>query len=703
MSLNLAERSNERLAANAAIVELAASRGIRPDPKQLVSEWAAQHRVVPDDGARPGPWDNSVSPELVEPMDVLSPDDPTHRMVLIKCAQSGGSAIGENWIGYIMHRAPGPMMYIGPTVKGAKDWYQEKLGPTIMATSCLSPLRGGVVAPNRSRSGEGSTSERIRFKGGFLNLAGANSAATLRQHSIRYMLRDDRSAWTEDADGEGNPMNLSDQRLKTYRRFGMAKVADISTPKIKGMDIDADYENSDRRRYYMACKACGDLTDWDWDDVVRSEAPPYHCKVSCPSCGEVHTMADRDDMKSPDNGARWVPTVEDPETGEVPQKTLTPDEAEAWRERRTGKAVKGYWLTGFMNTFDTWENIAAEEDAAGDDPALIQPFYNGTLGRSYEPKGEGPDWEKMSARREADWRRGELPAGPLFVTFTVDVQAAGLYWLFKGWGPNKQGWTCDHGFISGLTDAPLEGAWPVLDMVVDRGLRFGNVMVAPDLIGVDSNYNADAALTWVKRRHNAMALNGEAGWAKPPIFRMTNPEIKKTGRSMGKARKYGVRVWHVGTYGLKGALMVYLDRGPNEGGAGFPSGYQHFPADAEDEYFQHLANEYVAIEKVRGLDQRTWKPRGPNHYLDCEVYGWALTHHAGIWHWNDAQWDKRAADLAELSKAAQADLFQSTATAVPSAAPVQPDDEETVPKAVPIKQKRQADAGLDALAKLNQR
>lgn len=661
-----------RLRANAAVASTSLAAGFRPDPRMLVSEWAEEYRIVPDTGSLPGEWSNKVAPYLVEIMDRLSPDDPCEGVVVMKPSQSGGSAVAENWLGFIMHMAPGPAMYIGPTVKAAKDWKVEKLDPTIEATDVLNPAKGGVVAPQRSRSGEGSTAERLKFRGAFLLFAGANSAATLRQHSIRYMVRDDRSGWTDDADGEGDPRSLSDKRLKTYRVFGMSKVLDISTPLYKGADIDRDYEAGDRRRWYAACKACGDLTDFDWEDVTRNEAQPYRCRVTCPSCGEIHTDSDREAMYDPDRGACWVPSAPDAD-GVVPPKTIARAEIGEWRDRHTGRYTPSYAITGLMSVFERWDMIAQEEDAAGDDPELVRPFVTTTLGRPYEPKGEGPDWEVLSARRDSELVRGALPAGPLYVTLAVDVQGDGLYWERVGWGPGKQSWTIDYGYLAGETDVALEGAWAKLDRIVENGTRFAGTRIADDLIGVDSGYNSEPVYEWVRRRPNALALKGEDGWSKLPIFRAQTPEVKKRGRSAGKAKRYGIKIWLVGTWGIKGALMVYLGREIAQGEAGAPTGYCRFPRDAEEEYFRHLVSEYVRQVEEKGETVRRWEKRGPNHWLDCRVYNFALTHYAGLWAWDEKRWDQRAAELAEISQSGTGDLFDSTAAAVPAAVPASGD------------------------------
>src|SRR5581483_10125384 len=134
----------------------------------------------------PGPWRHATAPYLVEIMENLSPHDPCEEVVILKSSQSGGSALAENWVGFISDIAPGPAMYVQATFRAAIDWSAEKLWPTIEATPQLNPARGGTIRAQAARDGEGSTKYRVKFRrGGYLLLAGANSAPTLRQHTIR--------------------------------------------------------------------------------------------------------------------------------------------------------------------------------------------------------------------------------------------------------------------------------------------------------------------------------------------------------------------------------------------------------------------------------------------------------------------------------------------------------------------------------------
>ena len=102
------------------ICRTAAAASLRPDPLLTVSEWSDEYRILSARAsAEPGSWRTSRTPYLQEIMDCLSPSSPIERIVFMKGAQVGATECGNNWIGYIIHQAPGPMMAVQPTVEMA--------------------------------------------------------------------------------------------------------------------------------------------------------------------------------------------------------------------------------------------------------------------------------------------------------------------------------------------------------------------------------------------------------------------------------------------------------------------------------------------------------------------------------------------------------------------------------------------------------
>ena len=217
------------IAANAAALDRAAARAFAPPPLVSVSEWAEAHRRFPEEDAFPGPWKNATAPELVEIMDALDPRDPCEQVTLTKCAQSGGSASAENFIGFVADLHPAPMLFVQATAPAAKNWAREKFWPMVGATPRLDPDRGAAIRPLGERDGSGSNQKTIVFArgNGYVILCGANSPADLRQRTVRYAIEDDLDQFPDDLDNQGSPESMVDARLKV-RGLANVRVADAS-------------------------------------------------------------------------------------------------------------------------------------------------------------------------------------------------------------------------------------------------------------------------------------------------------------------------------------------------------------------------------------------------------------------------------------------------------------------------------------------
>src|SRR5436189_6442494 len=99
-----------------AVYGTAFSQGLRPELRLTVSQWADNYRLLSQRAsAEAGRWRTTRTPYLREIMDSLSSSSPYERVVFMKGAQIGGTECGNNWLGYIINHAPGPVMSIQPT------------------------------------------------------------------------------------------------------------------------------------------------------------------------------------------------------------------------------------------------------------------------------------------------------------------------------------------------------------------------------------------------------------------------------------------------------------------------------------------------------------------------------------------------------------------------------------------------------------
>ena len=138
-------------------IERAWREGLRPDPLLTVSQWADRYRVLSQRASsEPGRWRTDRTPYLREILDCLSPASPWQRVALMKGAQIGGTECGNNWIGYVVHQAPGPMMAVAPTVELAKRNSKQRIDPLIEESEVLRER----VKERRSRDSGNTVSRK---------------------------------------------------------------------------------------------------------------------------------------------------------------------------------------------------------------------------------------------------------------------------------------------------------------------------------------------------------------------------------------------------------------------------------------------------------------------------------------------------------------------------------------------------------------
>src|SRR5262245_56383757 len=259
----------------------AAAAGLRPDPVLTVSEWSDAYRMLSSRASsEPGPWRTRRTPYLKEIMDALSPASKWERTVFMKGAQIGATEAGNNWLGYIIHKCPGPLMAVQPTTDMAKRLSKQRIDPLIED----SPELRGRVSEARSRDAS-NTQLSKEFPGGILVMTGANSAVGLRSMPVRFLFLDEVDGYPSDVDGEGDPVNLAIARTRTFPR---RKIFIASTPSLRGMSrIEMLYEESDQRQFYVPCPHCMESQPLAFEQLRWPKGKPQQAKYYCRGCGAV--------------------------------------------------------------------------------------------------------------------------------------------------------------------------------------------------------------------------------------------------------------------------------------------------------------------------------------------------------------------------------------------------------------------------------
>lgn len=657
----------------ATLVRAALIEGLTPPRRRTVSQWAEERRIVSADSGspQPGPWSNDLLPHLVEPMDCCSVSDPCTDVVVVGSAQGGKSSIGENFIGYGIDDDPAPMLVVLPTLDEAKKYNRIKLATMIDATPSLRRR----VAEQKSRDEAGSTASFKKFRGGFLQIAGANASAGLQMISVRRLLGDEVAEFPDDLDGRGDPWEMAIARTTAWWNRGVKRLM-VSTPGVKGAcRITAAYEASDQRRLYLPCPSCGEwfLPRFGCMKIER-RGGALDAWLQCPAHGCVIEHHHKRAMVRRDG---WLKTY----PGEGAPGDVVPDGAfEIFRARPSEGRQPGFHFWQVVSPFVTWSQIAMRHEASGGNHLLEKVFSQQVLGEAFEEKGEAPDDEKLFLVSRNGHRLGAVPPGGLVLTGAVDVQGNRLEWAVYAWaGTALTSWIVDAGVIEG--DPEADETWKALDAVMARRYALAGGRVYPvELWGIDAGYKSHAVYAYSRGRPRVLATNGLAGHLLPIVGTPKKVDVNWKGKPV----KGGALLYPMGTYPLKSLLYAGLRKtleGPDENGV-YPAGMVHLSRDLDRAYLAQLTAEYLADVATRdGRMRKEWKKKRDvaNEALDIWVIARAMAFQLGLDRYTADQWRMLAIEREAPPDQPQGDLLAPLAVKPPAPAPVEeaaapPDD-----------------------------
>lgn len=563
--------------ANCAIVN-----GLTRNPIQTVTEWANEYRFLSSvSSSEPGKWQTERTPYLQEIMDCLSPNHPCERVVFMKGAQIGGTECGNNWMGFIICNAPGPMLIVNPTTETAKRTSKMRIDPAI--ENC-PVLREKIKSP-RSRD-SGNTMLIKEFPGGILILTGANSPIGLRSMPVRYLFLDEVDGFPDEAGAEGDPVDLAVQRTAT---FNNRKIFMVSTPTIKDASrIEQAFLEGDQRYFHVPCPHCGHYQVLRWRNVIFDPKNLTEAVYKCEKCGAIWHDYQKDQILK--NG-KWIATNPDGNPG-----------------------VASFHLSSLYSPhgWTSWTSIAREFLNSKDDPSRLQVWTNTKLAETWEDMaGQAIDPTSLMVRREK-WGP-ELPKQVVILTCGVDVQDNRLELEIVGWGRGEESWSIDYHVLYGDPSTPE--LWSQLDEILSR--KYPHSKDVPDLpiaaTCIDSGgHYTDYVINYchARRLHGVFAIKGIGGIGKP-IWPATASKSYTTKKP----------VYLIGVNDAKDILMRRLHLEDSSG-----AGVWHFPMDRESDWFEQVTNE-VAVKKLsKGRLIREWVPRKNGvrtEGLDCRVYAYA--------------------------------------------------------------------------------
>lgn len=401
---------------------------LRPPERLTVSQAASKYRYLNNPGSYSGPWLNSLTPYMVEPMDELT-NPALSAEIFVGPAQSGKSdSLLLNWLTYSVKCDPMDMIMYSPSMAAARDFSIRRVDRVHKHSRVVGAmLRADRDADNKF--------DKHYVSGNMLSLSWPSSTEMAGKPIPRVALTDyDRME--DNIDGEGSPFDLASKRTTTFGSFAMCLAESSPSRALEDprwiasspheapptTGILALYNRGDRRRWQWPCPHChqyfeGEFSMLKWEDLGDDLSSAETVRMVCPKCGEDIHPNERHEMQ------QWGMWIRDGETIDKQGKKY----GKPYRS-----SIASFWLKGVAAAFTSWKKLvetylaASREYEKTQNEEPLKKFYNTDLAEIYVPKSleneRIPEHLKARAEHFCDEDERVVPEGVRFLVATVDVQ-----------------------------------------------------------------------------------------------------------------------------------------------------------------------------------------------------------------------------------------------------------------------------------------
>ncbi|GJE27958.1 terminase gpA endonuclease subunit [Methylobacterium organophilum] len=635
---------------------------VRPKTRTTPDEWGAENRTYPASSGYPGKRNPRLTPYGI-PFGRAVASRRYKRCVFVISAQSGKSETLLDIIGQRLDERPAPILYIGPN----KQFIQEQWEPRVMALLDEAPTLASKVA-----RGKRMTKTRKVIAGVPLRLAHAGSSTALKSDPASLALTDEADELMANVKGQGDPIGLIDARGDTYADFVHAMV---STTSHGAKETELDPVSGLWFWKVQPAESIGSTVWKFWQSGTR-----YHWTWKCPHCGERFVPrfdclafdGKGDELNTTQAAARASAHLVCPRNGCIITNDAKAEMNATGVEVAPGQGLDedgnpygdppvsdtwSLWTSGLCSPFQSFGDRAAKyvEAVQTGDPAKIQTVINAAFGELWTASGgDAPDAEEIAGRK-LPYRRGEIPAGVLFLTAGVDVQKDRLIFVIRGWGARQESWLIQYGEIFG--DTRLDDTWLDLAELIENGhagLPIRRVFIDSGFRPGKRNAGDENKVYEFCRRHARHVFPTKGYETRSVPISVNRIDVTPVG---GKPA-YGLDLVRLDSDVLKSWIHARV-RWPVDQ----PGGW-HIPEDAEEAYCRQIVSEARMTKPGGGF---TWVRLHPdNHFLDCEALAYGAAKMIGL----ERVRVEPAPAAAERAAEAEAPAFPAPApTPRPAAAP----------------------------------
>jgi phage terminase large subunit GpA-like protein len=561
------------------------ARLILPPPRYKISEFAAAEAYLPAEGnSEPGRYRLDRMPWQREALD--DPLDPTiQETVWMWASQTGKTLCIILVIAYFIKQIPCKILVVYPKLADALDWLRDKMLPTIKEIPCME----GLMKDPREKDSESRALNR-KFPGGGLVAVGSISTSSLRRLSARGVVQDEIDDF--ETTPQGDSMALADKRAETFHNAWKLK---SSTPTHKGSSrVEALWERSDKRRFFVPCQICGHMQHLRWEqfkftftrdgrEIRDTEGAVYECEACKGWWNDQQRLAAIYDKR-----AEWRAT--------------------ALATKIRGRHLNGlYRVIGKKSAFKNYHHEFAEAflEAKKGGRETMMVWVNTFLAETWADPTKEIDWHPLMDRRE-DFGPQNIPEEVALIRAAIDVQSDRVEIGIMGWGDEEEMWWLENYVVHGDFDMP-HVQQQVVDFLLTEYDHPSGAKLRINATAIDSGHKTKAVYRFCAANPglHPFAVKGSA----TPYAALVTPSTK---------RHYGITLFMVGTDTAKDMIFSRLeitDHGPR---------FIHFPLSFAEKFFRQLCSEKIVETFEKGVFKRQFvKTQARNEALDKLVYALA--------------------------------------------------------------------------------
>lgn len=561
-----------------------------------VSQWADRHRELdPLFSNEAGLWSTDRTPYAREWMDSAS--EPHVRRITIKAStQVGKTEAMNNVAGYFIHQQPSPAMIVLPRRDDARLAAERRILPMVRASEAL---RGELT--DRAHD---IKNREIAFRRSVFYLRAAQSPADLASVPVRLVLGDECDKWPSWTGREASPLALVMERTRTFYDH---VVMLASTPTTRAGLIHREWEQGDRRHYWVPCPTCtkAQVLQWRnvrWDnEAIQTEQAMRAAKRAWYQC--EHCDAKIDDRQKLDmlGAGWWVPSGQN---------------AHEWKQRRATEDKadhRSYHLWAGYSPWVPWWKLAAEFLRSKDDPARMMNFVNSWLAELWEERVTDTSEAAVAACVEEHRAMFECPDEVQVVTAAIDVQKDRLEWAVQGWGDDEQSW---------ILAAGKTPTWKELGetlFLTTWGAKQHRIRIAM----IDSRHRRDEVFDFARTWNPIVKMMAGVERDSPVPFGTVR--VDKHPRT-GQLLPNSMTIWTVNVGWFKDLVAARIGKAmepPRDDDPAPGAGRIWLPNDLPEGWLTQVASEHKVTERSGSKERARWvlKPgHARNEAWDLLVY-----------------------------------------------------------------------------------